>query len=251
MENRNLAKVYIVDDDPGAMALLKRMLEDYAVEIIGATDDIEKATADIIEQEPDLLFLDVEMPEKSGLELCTYIRRRVKPDMKIIFYTGYDKYLLEALRREAFDYMLKPASKQELAKIMTRYYENKLSTMQPVAKKDAYDSPIIVIVNPAGEHMLLQTDDIAFFRFNTERRLWEVVTTNDSCFLLRHRTTAETILHYSNNFVQIHKSYIVNTTKIQKIQGNQCILKTPMTHLKELKISKNYRHDLMSTFYDM
>ena len=54
----------------------------------------------------------------------------VKPEMKVVFYTGYDKYMLEALRRQAFDYMLKPATPQELAKIMTRYYENKLSNIQ-------------------------------------------------------------------------------------------------------------------------
>lgn len=248
----HLAKVYIVDDDPNARALLQRLLDSYSVKIIGSTDDLQKAEQDIIEEEPDLLFLDVEMPAMTGLDFYSQLKPWIKPDMKVVFYTGHDKYMIEALRRQAFDYMLKPATPTELATIMTRYYEYRLNTMQQMLRQNSEQAPQrVVIVSPAGEHTMLNANEIVFFRFNTDRRLWEVVSMDGRCNLLRHRTTADVILNYSSRFVQIHKRYIVNADKIQKVIDNDCLLVAPLEHITELKVSKNYRRDFMNTFYNM
>ena len=72
-----------------------------------------------------------------------------------------------------------------------------------------------------------------------------------SIYLLRHRTTADVILNYSGDFVQIHKRYIVNINQIKKIQESACILMEPMEAVTELRISKNYRTQLMSAFYSL
>ena len=251
MNDKRLVRAYIVDDNQSAIDLLCRLLQDYSVDIIGTQTNTDIAREEIIELEPDLLFLDVEMPTISGLDFCTDIQQYVKPSMKVIFYTGYDKYLLEALRRQAFDYMLKPATKAELAKIMTRYYENRLNDMQQMALHNPAQPPLVMIVNAINEHTPLRFDQIAFFRFLSERKLWEVVLTDGSSCLLRHKTTAEVIMNYSKDFVQIHKRYIVNVQKISKVQENTCLLLPPLQDITELRISKNFRHDLMSTFYSM
>lgn len=253
MEKKHLVRAYIVDDDANATTLLCRLLANYSVEIIGtATDATEKTRADIIDQEPDLLFLDVEMPSMSGLDFCATVRPEVKPDMKVVFYTGYDKYLLQALRQQAFDYMLKPASPQELAQIMTRYYENKLSNIQQATSQTvAAETPSIMVVNATNEHTVLHFADIAFFRFDNERRIWEIVTREGQSHQLRHRTTADIILAYSPKFVQIHKGYIINIDCIGKVLDSQCLLRPPLDHITELRISKNYRHDFMATFYNL
>ena len=207
METRHLVRAFIVDDEPNATALLCKMLEDYSVEIIGtATDATDHTRNEIIEKEPDLLFLDVEMPTMSGLDFCATIRPEVKPDMKVVFYTGYDKYLLQALRQQAFDYMLKPATRQDLAQTMTRYYENKLSNIQhAISNPSTTGTPTIMVVNATNEHTVLRFDDVAFFRFDSQRRIWEVITTEGESHLLRHRTTADIILAFSPSFVQIQK----------------------------------------------
>jgi two-component system LytT family response regulator len=251
MEEKRLVRAYIVDDNESAIELLKRQLTDYSVEIVGTQTDSRTAMDEIIELDPDLLFLDVEMPGTSGLDFCTQVRQYVKPEMKVVFYTGYNKYLLDALRRQAFDYLLKPASKAELDKIMMRYYESRLSNMQQAVQNAIGEPPIVMIVNAMGEHKALRHSDIAFFRFQSDRRLWEVVQADGDSCMLRHKTTAEVILNYSKNFVQIHKRYIVNVSAIDKIQNNLCVLRPPLDNLDELHISKNYRHDLMNTFYNM
>ena len=134
---------------------------------------------------------------------------------------------------------------------MTRYYENKLAEY-PFSQPHAQQLlPIILVVNPKNEHITLLSENIAFFRYNKERKLWEVVCMDGINYVLRHRTTSDVILNYTPDFVQIHKRYIVNINHIKMIQDNTCILAEPLEEMTELKISKNYRHDLMTAFYSL
>ena len=248
---KKLISAFIVDDNREAIELLRRMLEtNYSVEVVGTAGDAETAAAKIVRTEPDLIFLDVELPTMSGLEFCTLIRSELKPKTKVVFYTGHDKYMLEAIRRQAFDYLLKPPTEQELSQIMTRYYENKLTGI-PQSTRSENHLPIILVVNAMNEHMTLRLADCAFFRYNQERRVWEVVCISGATYTLRHRTTGDVILNYAADLIQIHKRYIVNVQKISKVQENTCLLLPPLQDITELRISKNFRHDLMSTFYSM
>ena len=251
METKQLVKTYIIDDNPSAIELLRLLLADYSVSIIGTATDTQSAQDEIVELDPDLVFLDVEMPDMTGLEFWSRVRQELKPDTKVVFYTGYDKYLLEALRREAFDYMLKPATRGELAKIMTRYYEQRLSSMQSAKMQRDCNPPLVMILEATGNHTALRLDDIAFFRFESDRKLWEVILSDGTSAQLRHKTNAEVILAYSPYFVQIHKRYIVNINKIKMIQESLCILEEPLDEIRELKISKNYRQGFMAAFYSM
>lgn len=251
MNMQQFVKVFVVDDNIEAIKVLKHMLENnYSVSVVGSACDAETAADAIIKAEPDIIFLDIELPTMSGLDFCTLIRNDIKPETKIVFYTGHDKYMLDAIRRQAFDYLLKPPTEQDLSLLMARYYENKLASM-PCFSKVEKRLPIILVVNAMNEHLTLNLSDIAFFRFNQERKIWEIVCTDSSVYTLRHRTTTNVILNYSADFVQIHKRYIVNINKIKMIQESICILDEPLEGIRELKISKNYRQSFMATFYSM
>ena len=158
--------------------------------------------------------------------------------------------MLEAIRRQAFDYLLKPPTEQDLGQIMTRYYENKLADI-PSIERSEEQLPIILVVNALNAHTTLRIDDIAYFRYNQERKIWETICMDGCIYLLRHRTTAEVILNYSPDFVQIHKRFIVNINQIKMIQESVCILMEPMETVSELRISKNYRSQFMSAFYTL
>ena len=85
MENRQLIRAFIVDDDLNAMALLKRLLADYSVAIVGTAHDATPETLnEICEHNPDLLFLDVELPSMLGLDFCLQLREQVSSDMKLV-----------------------------------------------------------------------------------------------------------------------------------------------------------------------
>ena len=162
MNRQKLTKAFIVDDNTEAIELLRRMLENnFSVTVAGTATDAESAASLIVKTEPDLIFLDVELPTMSGLEFCTMIRNELKPETKVVFYTGHDKYMLEAIRRQAFDYLMKPPTEQDLSQIMTRYYENKLAGIpQPV--QSTTRQPIILVVNSMNEHLTLRLQDCAF-----------------------------------------------------------------------------------------
>lgn len=251
MNEQQLIKAFIVDDNTDAVEVLKRMLEkNYSVMVVGSAGDAETAADAIIKSEPDIIFLDIELPTMSGLDFCTLIRNDIKPETKIVFYTGHDKYMLDAIRRQAFDYLLKPPTEHDLSLLMARFYENKLASIPRLSKTEKH-LPIILVVNAMNEHVALNLQDIAFFRFNQERKIWEIVCIDNSVYTLRHRTTTSVILNYSSDFVQIHKRYIVNVNKIKMIQESICILEEPLDDIRELKISKNYRQAFMATFYSM
>lgn len=245
-----MTTTYIIDDDPNAIALLKNLLTPYAITIVGSATTIEQARQELPVMQPDLLFLDVEMPEMSGLDFCTELKQMPLADMKVVFYTGYDKYVLDALRRQAFDYMLKPATPEQLSQLMNRYYEDRLSVLRQARPATAAQSPIVV-VDDSGEHKPLRASQIAFFRFNNVRRLWEVVTLKNDSYLLRHRTNADVIMGYSPDFVQIHKRYIVNIQHISRITDSNVFLNPPFDKLDELQIGRTYRHELLDKFYSM
>lgn len=248
---QKLTKVFIVDDNQEAIEVLQRLLEkNYSVDIVGTACDAKSAAETIIQTEPDIIFIDIELPTMSGLEFCSLIRQDIKPETKVVFYTGHEKYMLDAIRHQAFDYLMKPPTEQDLSQIMTRYYENKLAGIPSVAS-NTEQLPIILVVNAMNEHTTLRVSDIAYFRYNQERKIWEAICMDGSIYLLRHRTTADVILNYSGDFVQIHKRYIVNINQIKKIQESACILMEPMESVTELRISKNYRTQLMSAFYSL
>ena len=115
-------KVVIVDDERTAIDALRRELGAYQeFEIKGTASNGAKGKKMIMELRPDLLFLDVELPDVLGLNLLSEIRDEVLWDMKVVFYTSYDKYLLQALRESAFDFLLKPFETEDLKIVIERY----------------------------------------------------------------------------------------------------------------------------------
>ena len=247
---QKLVKAFIVDDNLEAIEVLRRLLEEnYSVSVVGTAHTAETAADRIISTEPDIIFLDVELPTMSGLEFCSLIHNEVKPETKVVFYTGHDKYMIEAIRRQAFDFLLKPATEKELNQIMTRYYEDKLSAIPVTAAQHKSHLPIILVVNTLNEHLTLRINDVGFFRYNPDRKLWEIVCTDRQTYVLRHRTTADVIMNYSADFVQINKRYIVNVEHIHKILDSTCILCEEQDDPHELRISKNYRRSFQDAFY--
>ncbi len=119
----NSYQVAIVDDEAVCISNLCNSLTTYNnIHIVGTAQTVSAGKKLILEKQPDLLFLDVEIPETSGLELLHEIRNQVNWQMQVIFYTAYEKYLLDALRESAFDYLLKPYEQDKFAVVMDRFF---------------------------------------------------------------------------------------------------------------------------------
>ncbi|NTW70854.1 MAG: response regulator [Eubacteriaceae bacterium] len=110
----------IVDDEKPALDVLKRLLEKTGqICVVGSFMSPAKALAEIQTLRPDVAFLDIEMPEMSGLQLAEKIIEAGN-NIEIVFVTAYDKYALEAFRVNAIDYILKPFSSDDIAQAITR-----------------------------------------------------------------------------------------------------------------------------------
>ena len=194
MDTEEKYKVVIIDDERSASDALRRELEPYReFEIKGIASSGAKGKKMIMELHPDLLFLDVELPDILGLNLLSEIKDDVLWDMKVVFYTSYDKYLLQALRESAFDFLLKPFSAEDLKVVIDRYRKARLN--------------------------------------------------------LKRNTKAEDIVSYSQAFVQISQSAIVNVNYLAMIDGKCCQLYPPFHDKGDLVISRSYLKELQERFY--
>ena len=117
-------KIVIIDDDELAVDNLVFELKSYPhFSIEGIAKNAINGRKIIFKTMPDLVFLDVELPDMQGSELLNLIRNDITWNMQIVFYTAYNKYMLDAIRGSAFDYLLKPIDKNELANMMKRFVE--------------------------------------------------------------------------------------------------------------------------------
>ena len=209
----------------------------------------------IMELNPDLLFLDVELPDTLGLNLLSEIREDILWDMKVVFYTSYDKYLLQALRESAFDFLLKPFEAEDLKVIMDRYRKAMTSTSLPLLP--SFASSISALMPQQGMFMistvtgfkLLRLEEIGFFEYLKDKRQWQVVLFNQTRLNLKRNTKAEDIISYSQAFVQISQSAIVNVNYLAMIDGKCCQLYPPFHDKNDLIISRSYLKELQERFF--
>jgi two-component system, LytTR family, response regulator len=111
----------IVDDEPGNVITLAELLKEYCpqVTIIGTAANIEEAYNLVVKTLPQLIFLDIEMPNGNGFDLLDKIGRDL-PDFEVVFVTAFDNYAIKAFKYAALDYILKPVNIEELQKIVQK-----------------------------------------------------------------------------------------------------------------------------------
>ena len=200
-------KVAIVDDDEVALENLSFELgKDARFSLKGTARNGKQGKKLIAKVQPDLLFLDVEMPDMTGMELLQEIRGSVSWNMRIVFYTAYDKYMVQAIREAAFDYLLKPFEEQEFRDILARFVEQAEAGQRmsyPIGAP-LHTGQTFIVFTPTNDMRALRPAEIGFFRYCSERKQWEVILNNQPPLVLRRGMTAEQITQYSSSFVQIH-----------------------------------------------
>ncbi len=245
-------KVAIVDDDEVSLENISfELKKDIRFSLEGTARNGKQGKKLITKVQPDLLFLDVEMPDMTGLELLREIRDCVTWNMRVIFYTAYDKYMIEAIREAAFDYLLKPFDERDLKDILARFIkqvEQEQKTTIPTCIPPHNTGQTFIVFTPTNDMRALRPAEIGFFRYCSDRKQWEVILNNQLPLTLRRGMTAEQITQYSPCFVQIHQSYIINIDYLMLIKDNKCVLYPPFDQVTELLVSKKYKKELQDRF---
>lgn len=245
----NVISTIIVDDEAACIKSLENDLSRYPeIEIVSTFTSPDLAMREIVRLQPDLLFIDVEMPIMSGVELLSRIQSDIHSNMHIVFYTAFDKYVLDALRASAFDYLLKPYQLKELDNLMVRLRshiaKNEKENMEQVLRKLlAHDNKFAV--QTISGLLLVRYEEILLFRYMKDQRCWQLMQTDRKLHKLRMSTTAKDLLSINPTFVQINQDCIVNLNYLCSIENVtlKCMLYPPFTDI-ELNVSQRYYRKL-------
>ena len=151
-------KTLIVDDEEPARGRLKRLLSSFPeIEVVGEAADGEEALERIAELRPELVFLDVQMPRCSGIEVALSLP---SPSPRVIFCTAYDEYAIEAFEVDAADYLLKPATRARLAQALVKVRSRAEPTV-PTA--DAPGMPRRFLGKTGSRYQVVPASDVLYF----------------------------------------------------------------------------------------
>ena len=217
MEN---IKIVIIDDEAPARDIIKHYLKEVdSIEVIAECSDGFSGLKTVSVMKPDLIFLDIQMPRLTGIEMVEVLTE--KPE--IIFTTAYDQFAIRAFELNAVDYLMKPYQKRRFLDAVNKAIEkirsgkgNKVPANELLVKKQEASSPVNRIVVRKGNSLnLIPVEQIRY------------VEAQDDYVMIYHTTgkalKQQTMKFYEENlpkddFVRIHRSYIVKVGEIKRIE---------------------------------
>jgi two-component system, LytTR family, response regulator len=196
----------IVDDESLALSRLKRLLNENGVEDITAFDNPIEALKEITKTKFDVVFLDISMPNITGLELADSIMQ-IEPKTFIVFQTAYSEFALEAFKNGGMGYLVKPIESNDIKSILDKIRSFKISSNDQSKK----------ILGKRGDKLyLIDINDIYYIKADLDEVIIKIKEAD--AYVRRKIGDLETLLS-DRNFFRIHRSYIVNVDKIKSMKS--------------------------------
>ena len=209
-------KTVIIDDEPLARSIIREYLEEYRqIEIVEECKDGFEGIKAIMQHQPELIFLDVQMPKINGFEMLELVDQ----PPSVIFTTAFDEYAIKAFEAHAVDYLLKPFSKERFDKAIQKLMEkagsvtNNQSSLLATAAESPQQSHRIV-VKTGGKIQIIPVHDIDYLEAADD---YVKIYTKKGVFL--KNKTMNYFEHVLNvqQFVRTHRSFIINVSMINRI----------------------------------
>lgn len=245
-------RALIVDDEPLAREGVRMLIgSDPEISIVGEVDNGRDAVTAIVEHHPDLVFLDVQMPEQDGLSVLRQIPKDRLPI--VVFVTAFDRYAIDAFEAHALDYLLKPVEADRfavtIARVKSRFRERELSgitdrllaLMKDTESLTGQQKTYIerVPVPYAGKVQIVPVATIDWVEAEDDYVRLHV---GKSSHLIRKTLSAFEAELDPRQFIRIHRSHIVNASCIKELrpqgQGQYSVVLSDGT---ELKLSKTFK----------
>ena len=253
-------KVVIVDDEPQSILRLENdlaALEDF--EVIATSSSAMSAKTLVMSMQPDVLFIDVEMPGQTGFEVLQSLRDEMPMDLIVVFYSAFNKYMIDALRASAFDFLLKPYQQEELELVVGRIRQKmeegdgsssssssslgSSSSFLGSSSSSSHQNPqdlmgLNGLLGTSGKRLAIQTisgllmvkpDEVFCCTFDEDTRLWHLRLANGQIHKLKKQTTAKAILSLSPSLAQVRQDCIINLDYLISIENYtlRCIFSPP------------------------
>lgn len=211
-----MRKVILIDDEPLARQLVKSFLEKYSdITIVAECGDGFEGFKAIQEHEPDLVFLDIQMPKVNGFEMLELLDN----PPAVIFTTAFDEYALKAFEAHAVDYLLKPITRERFDKAIQKWMQQSATArpqLQELVQEKVYEGyQHRIVVKDNGLIRIIPAADIQYVEANDD---YVKIVTKDGSYLKK-----STLGHIEQaldpqQFVRVHRSYLVPVSQLVKIE---------------------------------
>ena len=253
-------KVVIVDDEPQSILKLEddlAALDDF--EVIATSSSAMSAKTLVMSMQPDVLFIDVEMPGQTGFEVLQSLRDEMPMNLIVVFYSAFNKYMIDALRASAFDFLLKPYQQEELELVVGRIRRKMeegdglsssssssslgSSFSSSSSSSESHQNPqdlmgLNGLLGTSGKRLAIQTisgllmvkpDEVFCCTFDEDTRLWHLRLANGQIHKLKKQTTAKSVLSLSPSLAQVRQDCIINLDYLISIENYtlRCIFSPP------------------------
>jgi len=217
-----MIKAVVVDDEPSNLVILEGMIQEFCPNVLlaGNADNGRKAEALIRETNPDLVFMDIEMPYGNGFDVLDKLR---PVNFEVIFVTAFNEYTLKAFKYSALDYLLKPININELweavgraeRNIQLRNFDRRLEGFLQSMKKLSADMPKIGLPGKNGI-IFVNVSDI--MRFEANRGYTHIIIKDKSKIISSKNILEYEALLPANKFYRVHHSHLVNLAYVNGYQ---------------------------------
>ena len=235
MEGRTKLRALVVDDEPLARSNVSVLLKlDPEVEIVGECSSGKEALAEIRGKKPDLVFLDVQMPECDGFDVVEQLGGEMSA--AVVFVTAYDQYALRAFEAGAMDYLLKPFDNARFERALERAKKRITPDSQPRLER--------LVVKGAGQVCFVKTSEIDWIE---AADYYACLHVGGKTHLIR-RSMADLEKDLDPNmFCRIHRSAIVNFGQVRRLElGEDGEHEVVLENGTRLRLSRRYRKQLQS-----
>lgn len=244
-----MIKAVIVEDNPMSLMALKDLLADNfpQINVVAECTSAGEAETVIKRHQPDLIFLDVELPDKSGVEM---LDKMDNVTFDVVFTTSHEKYALHAIRMSAIDFLLKPFGENDLRKALNKF-EKKKSNEQLPEKIDGLFKNFTKRINPDRKISIPTSTGLEFIRISQIVRLQaDVNYTNLFMSDKRKILVSRTLKQFESllapyGFCRIHNSHLINLKFIKSYNKGSGGVVT-MDDGSEIDVSRGYK----STFLE-
>lgn len=207
---KKIIKVLVVDDEKLAREELINLLSEYEIiNVVGEAVDAKSTMKQIQDTNPEVIFLDIQMPGETGLTLA----EKIPPEIKIVFVTAYDEHAIRAFEINALDYLTKPVYPERLETTISRLIQEE-EPVESEREKLTYEDFIFVKLNKSVKFIKLNT----IICICSAKEYTQVYTNDGSKGLILLALSEWEAKLPSNQFIRIHRSTIININCVSKIE---------------------------------
>ncbi len=219
----------IVDDEPLAIRLIEKHVSQIdSLEVVATCNSALKAFEILNTQEIDLLFLDIKMPHLTGIDFL----KTLKNPPKTIFTTAYRDYALESYELETVDYLLKPVTFERFVQAIEKFFRQTTATVAPVKKETVVTD--FILVKSGSKYHKVNLEDIVYIE--SLKDYIKIHLENETSVISKYKLGEMEQELSAYHFLRIHRSYIINTSKITAFSSNDIDVNT-----QEIPIGASYK----------